>query len=169
MGNQSFQNHEFFAIPGANDNIHVGNVYEYIDSYLKFYDQDQYSNLIETQMVGLPNTFEQCSSIPYPDLDQLKRIHISNPKILPIKAITWAISFMLPYRQTKRRRRDVPLGGAIVGYYTNNFVPSIDIASSRDATNLFCTISKAWRSSFSTLHKRTEKFIHDSTIRDKSA
>ena len=111
-------------------------------------------------MVGLRNTFEQGSPIPYPHLDQLKRIHISNPKILPIKAI----SFMLPYRHTKRRRRDAPLGGAIVGYYTNNFVPSIDIASSRDDTTLFRTISKAWRSSLSTLHEHTEKFIHDSRM-----
>ena len=71
---------------------------------------------------------------------------------------------MLPYEKTKKNARDVPLAGAILGSYSNEFVPSLDITVPKDSTNLFRTISKAWRSSFSTMHKNTEKFVHDSQI-----
>ena len=64
-------------------------------------------------MVGRPNTFEQGNPIPYPQLNEIRRIHISNPKISPTKAI----NFMLPYRKTKKNTRDVALAGAILGRY----------------------------------------------------
>ena len=56
------------------------------------------------------------------------------------------------------------ISSAILGFYSNDFVPSIDITVPRDSTNLCRTISKAWRASFSTMHKRTEKLVHDSQI-----
>ena len=63
MGNQTFQNHEFLAMPRENDEI--GDIYEYVDVKLKFYEEDQYSNLTETHMIGTPGTY---APVPNPTL-----------------------------------------------------------------------------------------------------
>ena len=44
---------------------------------------------------------------------------------------------MLPYRKTKKKTRDVPLAGASLGFYSNEFVPWIDITVPKDSTTLF--------------------------------
>ena len=100
MGNQTFHNHEFVALPGE-ENSSFGDIYEYGDGSLKFFDLDQYSNLIETQMTGRPGAFAPGSSVhvPYPLLNQLKRIRISNPNRLPTKDI----NFMLPFRPDMKK------------------------------------------------------------------
>ena len=97
-------------------------------------------------MIGTPGTYAPGNPQPYPQMNQLKRIHVSSPNTTPINAI----SFMLPYRNPNSNIKYVtPLAGAIVGSYSNSFVPSIDLSLNNSKKQHFRTISKAWRASFS--------------------
>ena len=94
-------------------------------------------------------------------MNQLKRIHVSNPNTTPIKAI----SFMLPYRNPNSNIKYVtPLAGAIVGSYSNSFMPSIDLSLNNSKKEHFRTTPKAWRASFSTMHADTAKFVRESQL-----
>ena len=52
-------------------------VYRYQDGLLHYYTQDHDSTLTDAQMTGLPGTRVPESPVPYPTLNQLKRVHIS--------------------------------------------------------------------------------------------
>ena len=96
LGNQQFNNNEFFAtiIDKQRNKGEIGDVYEFVDGKLRYYRMDDQSNLIATHLWGDPGTYIQGWTEPFPDLNELKRIYVSNPQMPNIKAI----SFMLPHR-----------------------------------------------------------------------
>ena len=150
-GNQDFNEGEFFAtiLEGGD----LGDVYRYQDGLLHYYTQDHDSILTDAQMSGLPGTRVLESPVPYPTLNQLKRVHTSktnSPNLI-------LINFMLPHRADKD---DLPFGGAIPGSYFYSKLPKLKLTSSGNAT--YRVLSKHWRSSFSVLHPRTQQFLVDS-------
>ena len=72
LGNQQFNNHDFFATSLVNGDI--GYVYEYIDGQLHYYDHDEQFNLIDTHQRGIPGSFLPNEPVSFPELDQLKRV-----------------------------------------------------------------------------------------------
>ena len=112
-------------------------------------------------IITIYGMYEPGNPQPCPQMNQLKRIQVSNRNTTPIKAI----SFMLPYGSLKSNIKYVtPLAGAIVGSYSNSFMPSIDLSLHNSKKEHFHTISKAWRASFSTMHADTAKFVRESQL-----
>ena len=109
--------------------------------------------LTDTGTSGQPGTRVPDSPVPYPTLNQLKRIHISklghpNPTV---------INFMLPHRADQD---ELPFAGAIPGSYFFLQLPKLKLTSPGNTT--YRMLSKQWRSSFSVLHRRTQQFVVDS-------
>ena len=71
-GNQEFNEGEFFATTLAGGDI--GDVYRYQNGLLHYYTQDHKSVLTDTGRAELPGTRVPDSPIPYPQLNELKRI-----------------------------------------------------------------------------------------------
>ena len=126
-GHQDFNEGEFFAtILESGD---LGDVNRYQGGLLHYYTHDHNSTLTDTDMNGQLGTRVPESPVPYPTLNQLKRVHISklglpNPKV---------INFMLPHRADKDELH-VPYAGAIPGSYLYSQLPKLKLTSAGNAT-----------------------------------
>ena len=118
-----------------------------------YYTQDDNCTLTDTGICELSGTRVPDSPIPYPTLNQLKRVHTSKLEPPNHKVI----SFMLPHRTD---RDNLPFAGAIPGTYFYSQLPKLTLVTPGNAT--FRTLSKQWRLSSSTIHPRTQQFIDDS-------
>ena len=98
----------FFATILVGGNI--GDIYRYQNGRLHYYTQDHESTLTDTGLCELPGTRIPDSPIPYPALNELKRIYTSKAEPPNLKVIC----FMLPHETQK----DIlPFAGAIPGTY----------------------------------------------------
>ena len=152
-GNQDFNEGEFFATILVGGNI--GDIYRYQNGRLHYYTQDHESTLTDTGLCELPGTRVPDSPIPYPALNELKRIYTSKAEPPNLKVIC----FMLPH---KKQKDILPFAGAIPGTYFHSQFPKMKLNTAGNAT--FKALSKQWRLSSSTIHPRTQQFINDSGL-----
>ena len=75
----------------------MGDIYRYHNGLLHYYTQDDKSTLTDAGIRVLPGRRVPDSPIPYPTLNELKRIQISKLEPPNLKVI----SFMLPHRADK--------------------------------------------------------------------
>ena len=124
LGNQTFSNNEFFAtkLCDTGNKYQVGDTYEFIDGHLKYYRIDEHSNVHDAQIRRLPGTCIKGWTHSFPDLNQLKRIHVSNPRVTQSKVI----GYMLPHRDAlKLDNLQYRYVGAIVGSYAHDLAPGL--------------------------------------------
>ena len=133
-------------------------IYEFIDGYLKYYRIDEHSNLHDTQIRGSPGTYIEGWTHSFPDLNQLKRVHVSNPRVTQYKVI----NFMLPHKDALKLN-NLQYAGAIIGSYIHDLAPGLSDEKLMNKST-YRTISREWRASFSTLHTKTKAFIEESKI-----
>ena len=111
------------------------------------------SVLTDTGLAELPGTRVPDSPIPYPQLNELKRIHTTKLESQALKVI----NFVLPRRS---HNDGLPFAEAIPGTYFPPLSPKVKLSSSGNST--FKTLSKLWRHLSDTIHPRTQQFINDS-------
>ena len=128
-------------------------MYRYQNGRLHYYTQDHESTLTDRGLCELPGTRVPDSPIPYPALNELKRIHTSKVEPPNLKVIC----FMLPH---KKQKDILPFAGAIRGTYFHSQSPKVKLNTPGNATSR--ALSKQWRLSSSTIHPRTQQFINDS-------
>ena len=71
-------------------------------------------------MRGLPGSYIEGWTESFPNLNQLKRVHVSNHKMTEFKVI----SFMLPHTD-ELKLNDLQYADAIVGSYKNDLTPDL--------------------------------------------
>ena len=150
-GNQDFNEGKFFAPVLAGGDM--GDIYRYQNGLLHYYIQDHKSTLTDTGLCELPGTRVPDSPIPYPLLNELKRIHTTKLEPPNFKVI----GFMLPHKADKDC---LPYAGAIPGAYFSTLLPKLKLTTSGNAT--FRTLSKHWRQASAIIHPKTKKFIDES-------
>ena len=114
--------------------------------------------LVKRTLVADPGTYMEGWTEPFPDLNELKRIYVSNPLVPNFKVI----SFMLPHKDDFKSKK-LPYAGALMGYYYSSLVP-IDNTKQVYEKSAYKAISKKWRASHSTLHDTTKQFINEARI-----
>ena len=147
-GNQNFLENEFLALPLPHDEI--GDVYRYNNGNLTFYSTNPDGIIDETDQIGLPGSLAPNHNTPYPNLNELKRIHVSFDKQV--------INFMLPYRKSTSYFK----AGAIIGSYTHPLAHKVE--NKHSEKGIYPQLAKLWRSSLSTMHPDTMKFVNESGL-----
>ena len=109
-------------------------------------------------MVGTPGTYIEGWTEPFPSLNELKRMYVSNPQLLNFKVM----SFMLPHKD-EIKVQTLPCAGAIVGSYFSPLVP-LGTSKQMNDKSKYKAIARKWRTSHSTLHNDTRRLMNEAEI-----